>query len=194
MGNENSDVVNQVLAPDDMEFEQLSNEFITGLLAREGGDEIITDTGGLTKYGISTRAHGVGSADKGQYDIKNLTEDQAREIYKTQYIPQAIDRVGLNNVAWKFADMTVNMGWGNATKLLQESIGLGKDGNFGGDTKVAIRQSIADLGEAEVIRKLSETQKNYYKRLMKADPEKYGAYKGWIEGGHARYLYNPLKD
>ena len=179
----------RVFAPSDWEWEQQTNEFITGLLLREGSDTLTTDTGGLTRYGISTKAHG----EQG-YDIANLTEDQAREIYKEQYIPGAVDRIGRNNVAWKFIDMNVNMGWGNATGILQRALGVEVDGNFGSTTVNALVEAINKWGEDEVIDMLSEAQLKYYRELQTSNPEKYGAYKGWTEGPDAGYKYNPVKE
>ena len=178
----------QIFAPDSMEWEESQYAFLTGLLKREGGDTLTTDTGGLTKYGISTKAHG-----KQGYDIANLTEAEARTIYEEQYIPEAVNRIGKNNVTWKFVDMIVNMGWGNATSVLQESLGMEKDGKFGPGTEKKIKQVIDAYGEDEVISMLSEAQLKYYKELQESDPEKYGAYKGWTEGPDARYKYNPIK-
>lgn len=45
----------------------------------EGGDKIVTDTGGLTKGGISQKAHP-------DVDIANLTEAEQRAIYQKDYI------------------------------------------------------------------------------------------------------------
>jgi lysozyme family protein len=175
----------RIFSPDNMEWEERTNEFITNLLTREGGDTLTTDTGGLTKYGISTRAHG----DQG-YDIANLTESQAREIYKEQYIPEAVNRIGKNNVVWKFIDMNVNMGWGNATAVLQKALGIKPDGKFGKETVNILKREINKWGEDEIIYILTKAQREYYDELRRSDPQKYGKYKGWDE----RARYNPIKE
>lgn len=85
-------------------------------LAREGGAktiEISGDTGGLTKYGISQAAYP-------REDIRNLTEQRARELYKQDYW----DRIGGDAltsqlVAENIFDTAVNMGVGTASKLAQ---------------------------------------------------------------------------
>ena len=175
----------RVFAPDDMEWEESQYQFLTGLLNREGGDTLTTDTGGLTKYGISTRAHG-----KQGYDIENLTEAEARTIYEEQYIPQAVNRIGKNNVTWKFVDMVVNMGWGNATSVLQESLGIEEDGSFGPGTEKKLQDFIDAYGEDEVISMLSDAQLKYYEELRASNPDKYGKYTGWDH----RAKYNPIKE
>ncbi len=60
-----------------MSFEKI----FTFTLQWEGGSKITDDPddpGGLTKYGLSKRANP-------DLDIANLTEDQAKEIYKERY-------------------------------------------------------------------------------------------------------------
>ena len=92
------------------------NEAIVKTLAREGGarfTDTTSDKGGATKYGISQAAYP-------NLDIRNLTEQQARDIYKRDYW----DRVGGDNinsqaVAENIFDTAVNMGVGTASKLAQ---------------------------------------------------------------------------
>lgn len=55
-------------------FEEAANH----VLAAEGGAKITTDTGGLTKFGISQKAHP-------GLDIANLTQDEALKLYKSEY-------------------------------------------------------------------------------------------------------------
>lgn len=55
---------------------QRSVDFVIDVL--EGGDKLVTDAGGLTKYGISQRWHP-------EVDIANLTRAQAIEIYRNEY-------------------------------------------------------------------------------------------------------------
>jgi lysozyme family protein len=98
-----------------MSFQQ-AVEFV---LAREGGyANDPADLGGETNYGISKRAHP-------DLDIKNLTVEQAREIYRASYwIPAGCDGF---SPGWALAifDTAVNCGvsrarewwvdWPNAT-------------------------------------------------------------------------------
>ena len=174
----------QVFGPESMEWEESVNEFLTGLLAREGGGKRVRDTGGWTRYGISEKTHG------SEYVIWDLTENEAREIYKEQYIPDSIDRIGKNNVAFKFIDMNVNMGWGNATSVLQKALGIKVDGKFGSSTVTALKKAIDKWGEDEVIDMLSKTQLSFYDSLRTSDQDKYGRYGGWDE----RAKYNPIKE
>jgi len=82
-------------------------------LKHEGGARITKDPkdpGGTTKFGISQRAHP-------KLDIENLTEEQATEIYKTEYwkpVTRGIDDK-LDMVAF---DSAVNCGVGRIKRWL----------------------------------------------------------------------------
>lgn len=67
------------MGTDKLLYEKRFLDVIDWLLEREGGlAEDGVDPGGVTKYGISQRAHP-------ELDIRNLTEDQAKAIYYTNY-------------------------------------------------------------------------------------------------------------
>lgn len=96
-------------------------------LKEEGGATITNDPhdpGGLTKYGISKRAHP-------DLDIVSLTEDDAKQIYQEHYwdvfpMDDLPDRV-----AFILFDTAVNLGCDRAAKLLQRACGLTEDGIIG---------------------------------------------------------------
>lgn len=105
---------------------------ITKTLAREGGSaytEIKGDAGGATKFGISARAYpGV--------DIRNLTEQQARDIYRRDYWDR-IKGGDINSqaIAEAIFDFAVNAGVVTASKLAQMAIGVSDpDGIIGINT------------------------------------------------------------
>ena len=50
------------------------DRFIKIIFANEGGDKIVNDSGGVTKWGISKKAYP-------DIDIERLTQKEAREIY-----------------------------------------------------------------------------------------------------------------
>jgi lysozyme family protein len=69
----------------------------------EGGGKLVVDTGGLTRFGISSRSHP-------GLDISSLTHEQAVEIYKREYW----DRCRCGDFAWPMNlivfDAAVNQG------------------------------------------------------------------------------------
>lgn len=102
-------------------------EAVELVLELEGGGRIVShpkDPGGLTKYGISLRAHPELGAD----GIRNLTVDQAKEIYLREYwkplkLHRFSPRLGL-----PLFDAAVNHGIRPAGELLQLALNrLGAD-------------------------------------------------------------------
>ena len=89
------------------------------------------DPGGETKYGISKKAYPYA-------DIKNLTLDQAKEIYKRDYW-DAVDAESIPGVARLMVfDCAVNCGVTAARKILQRAVGTKDDGIIGPKTRAAI--------------------------------------------------------
>ena len=91
------------------------DDIIEKVLEHEGGYvDDPTDAGGETKYGISKRAY----PDE---DIKELTVERAKELYKRDYW----DRYRTDNLPDRlrhiYVDMCINMGGGRAIKILQEA-------------------------------------------------------------------------
>ena len=99
----------------------------------EGGATITDDPddpGGLTKWGISQRAHpGV--------DIRNLTYDQAREIYRADYWLRCRCDLFPPPLAFALFDSAVNQGPTKAIQLLQRALRVYPDGIVGPDTVAA---------------------------------------------------------
>src|SRR5262245_35704443 len=123
-------------------------------LIREGGSRFTDnpdDHGGATKYGISKRAYP-------NVDIPNLTEDQAKSIYKQDYWDKVSgDRVKSQAVAENIFDTAVNMGTTTATKLVQLTLEIGVDGKFGPDTLKAVnavddKEFLAEFTLAKIAR------------------------------------------
>lgn len=89
------------------------------------------DPGGETKYGISKRAYP-------NEDIKNLTLNRAKELYKRDYW-DSIDAESIPGVARLMVfDCSVNCGVTAAKKILQRAVGVKDDGIIGPKTRAAI--------------------------------------------------------
>lgn len=127
------------------------------VLTQEGGYTVDpNDPGGETNFGISKKAYP-------NLDIKNLTVDQAKDIYKRDYwAPCRCD-----NLPFPFAvavfDMAVNQGTGTAIKTLQETFGVLVDGIMGPATLTAVRLANNDSRKVKLFlaRRLA-----VYARLM----------------------------
>jgi lysozyme family protein len=138
--------------------------------------KVITDTGGLTRWGISQRAYP-------GLDIKNLSLDQAIEIYKKDYWTALnIDKLTNQTMADIIYDMAVNAGKSVASKMAQNAIVLSSefkvtvDGSIGPNTLFLLNQCNPAIWVAKYV----ELRIAFYKNLVDKDPKKNLYLKGWI--------------
>ena len=89
------------------------------------------DPGGETRYGISKRAHP-------DVDIKSLTLDQARNIYRRDYWQAASCDSMPERIGHLVFDCAVHHGVKTAIKLLQRALKVADDGEFGPITRGAL--------------------------------------------------------
>ena len=115
------------------------DDIIDIVLKHEGGYvNDPNDLGGETKYGITKRFYP-------DVDIKNLTEEEAKQIYYDDYwvankVPSMPDK--LKHI---YFDMCINQGRGTAVKVLQRAVNskggdLDVDGGLGPMTIEAINK------------------------------------------------------
>jgi lysozyme family protein len=111
------------------------------LIGHEGGlSEDPNDPGGVTKYGISQRVYP-------NVDIKALTLDEAKAIYKRDYWKPMQPDALPDGVRFDLFDMAVNSGLRQAVKTLQRAVGAEDDGVLGMQTLKAVRA----LSDAQVV-------------------------------------------
>lgn len=152
-------------------------EAVAIVLQHEGGlVDDPADPGGLTNRGISLRSY----PELGPAGIRDLTADQARAIYRSDWW----DRYFLGEmpapVAVKMLDLAVNMGIRSATRCLQRAlVAMGRpvdmDGVLGAQTRAAARGVAAgDLATA-----LRGQAVAHYDELVRDNPKftKFAA--GW---------------
>jgi lysozyme family protein len=114
------------------------------VLDAEGGSTVTDDPqdpGGLTKWGISQRAFP-------DLDIRNLTKEQAKELYRFHYFNRCRCGSFPPQIALALFDGAVNQGPHRAIQLLQKALGVTPDGVVGEETISAAQR--ADQGEALV--------------------------------------------
>lgn len=90
------------------------------------------DPGGETKYGISRRAYP-------NLDIRNLTLDQAKGIYKRDYWDRCLCDQLPGLLRFHIFDAAVNSGVKQAAIWLQRAVGANADGIVGPRTIAAAR-------------------------------------------------------
>ena len=147
------------------------NEIIKKVLEHEGGYvNDPKDLGGETKYGITKRFYP-------DVDIKNLTIEQAVEIYKKDYWDKNKVESLPQNLWHIYFDMCVNMGKRTAVKVLQRAaVNKGRkievDGGLGPMTIGALKGVELDRVRAFRVK--------YYVDLITARPEQEKFYLGWF--------------
>jgi lysozyme family protein len=129
---------------------------ILKVLANEGNySSDPNDRGGATKFGISQKSFP-------DLDIKNLSIDQAKQIYHQCYWEKICgDQIENQLLADKILDLAVNLGISRITKMIQKIVGTKIDGHMGPATIQAINahdpvKLLTEIRKAAII---------YYKSL-----------------------------
>ena len=160
------------------------------VLEHEGGlSNDKYDKGGITKYGISLRfiqAEGIDINDDGLIDprdIKNLSLDDAKDIYKAQWWDKYhYDDINDLKVATKLFDMSVNTGAHQAHKLAQRAVNilipekLVVDGILGKKTLNALNGA----DKYKLMNAMRSELGNFYKLLVQKTPSLGVFMKGWL--------------
>ncbi len=154
----------------EMAFEQANNFLSTW----EGGyADHPTDLGGPTNFGISQKSYP-------DLNIKKLTRNQAKDIYKRDYwdplygdrLPQDVARVAF--------DTAVNTGLSQSVKLLQRSVGVKPDGKLGPKTIKGIRTYIQENGSHDLALDILEKRRWLYRKIVGRDNSQKVFLKNWM--------------
>jgi lysozyme family protein len=148
------------------------DEIIEITLEHEGGYvHDPKDLGGETNFGIAGRFYP-------DVDIKNLTKEGAKDIYKKDYWDKnKVDDLP-DNLKHFFFDCCVNQGRGTAVKILQRAINakggnLKVDGGFGPGTKAALDKYTPELERCRMYRV------KHYMDIVTRKPEQERFLFGW---------------
>lgn len=142
-------------------------------IRREGGDTLTDDPddpGGLTRYGISKRAHP-------EVDPRNLTLESAKAIYRRDYWgPCDGDLLKSQLLAELVFDAAVNMGVSQAVKLAQIAAGLEATGVMDGALLDTLNQADeTQFAAAFVLAKITR-----YLALVKKNRKLEKYFYGWV--------------
>jgi len=97
------------------------------------------DPGGATNLGITLKTlSGFRGRTVSKQDVRNLTRDEAAQIYRLQYWNPIKGNDLAPGVDFAVFDYTVNSGAGRAIKDLQRVVGVTPDGAFGLQTLAAV--------------------------------------------------------
>jgi lysozyme family protein len=153
------------------------------------------DPGGATKYGISLRflrslGHELGDVDGDgdvdATDVRTLTWDQAAEIYRREFW----DRWGYERlpetVAVKVFDLSVNVGPGQAHRLLQRALRAAgspvkEDGVLGPVTRSACFSALS----GGLLAALRSEAAGFYRLLVESRPDLARFILGWLSRAYS---------
>jgi len=138
-------------------------EALDRLLEHEGGySNDVGDPGGPTKYGITI--HDVRmyiNPNATARDVRNLTLDQAKEIYRTKYWAKVKGNQLPSGVDYVVFDYGINSGTVRAARVLQRIVGVEQDGKIGPITLAAT----ANKNPAELINAISDERLHFLQGL-----------------------------
>lgn len=159
-----------------------STRFLSSLpfiLRREGGYvNDPDDPGGATNKGVTQKTYNQWRRrqDLSTRDARKLGDEELNDIYESGYwLPPRCDKLQEALDLAQF-DTAVNMGPRRAVKMLQSSVGVTADGDFGPITLRAV--SASDLG-ATVIG-YCDRRETYYRTLAERKPRLSKFLKGWL--------------
>lgn len=151
------------------------------IIYHEGGySNHAEDRGGETKYGISNRSYP-------HLDIKNITLDQARQIYYCDFwIKGEYEQIIDECVSIKLFEISINTGTVQANNLIQRALrSTGKsvveDGIIGQITLKAINE----VDPTDLLAALKSEAAGYYRLLAQANPSQKQFITGWLNRAYS---------
>lgn len=127
------------------------------------------DPGGETNMGIAKKFYP-------DLDIKNLTRNQAVEIYFRDYWSKMnLKAIYDENLVLQLFDMGVNAGIRRAIRIIQRIAETEADGILGPETAAAINAREDDLVEI-----YKQERRRYYRELARRKPQLQVFLKGWL--------------
>ena len=147
------------------------NDIIEKVLEHEGGYvNDPNDLGGETNFGITKRFYP-------DVDIKNLTKEDAKQIYYKDYWKKnSCDKMP-DQLKHIYFDMCVNMGKRTAVKILQRTaVNKGKDIDVDGGLGAMTLEAIKNVE----LTRVRAYRVKYYVDIVNKKPEQEKFYFGWF--------------
>jgi lysozyme family protein len=112
------------------------------------------DPGGETNWGISKRSYP-------HLDIKNLTREDSKAIYRRDFWNRIKADTLYDGVAYQTFDFAVNSGIETAVRYLQRAVGVADDGHWGPASMAAATA----MSESDTIMRLNGERLDFMTRL-----------------------------
>jgi lysozyme family protein len=112
------------------------------------------DPGGETKWGISKHTYP-------QLNIKDLTRDEAKEIYHRDFWEKLEMESLPPGIVYQLFDFALNSGIHTAIRYFQRALGVADDGYFGPISRIAAKNT----SECDMIMQLNAERLDFMTRL-----------------------------
>jgi len=154
----------------------------------EGGFSNDKDDAGKETYRGVTIAtfRSVYGKDKTVQDLKNMTEQQWRYIYKIYWDSCNADKITNQSIAELVVDWSINSGV-EGRKGVQKVFRLVEDGIFGPKTLGALNGSPAKC----IFCKIMDARIQYYKDLVERKPSQKKFLNGWLNYRLPHFQFEP---
>lgn len=158
-------------------------DVVIEFVLKHEGDRYVHDLSinEVSRMGITlaTYRHYYGKGNSNS--IKNITKEEATEIYKNLFWKannlDSISNIGFTKTAIALMDSEVNIGPNRANKYLQRIIGVKRTGVIDDDTLSKLRDT--KITDDDLCSTLIQTRKNFYARLVARDTVYVKYHKGW---------------
>jgi len=156
-------------------------DYLKVILKQEGGDkyhEVEGDVGGATKFGISLKFYKTIKEGATKEDIKDLTYEQASDIYKKHFY-NAANLATIENELLRLHVFShgVNRGMGVAVKILQKIVGAEPDGKLGKTTAMMVN---SERDQPFLVQGYATARKVDYEKLVANNPNLKKFLLGWF--------------
>jgi lysozyme family protein len=157
------------------------DEALDYLLDEEGGwSNHKSDRGGATMYGVTQGTYDGWRKKKKrpQQSVRNISKDEARELYKSEYW----DASSCDRLPWPVSylvfDAAVNSGPSRAVTWCQTGLGVKPDGKVGPNT-LAVAQRVVDEGIGSALLAIVDARVVFLSRLVQRDQSQTAFLLGW---------------
>lgn len=147
------------------------------VLTHEGGYvNNPADRGGATNFGITQRTLDDcrRATPSLPLDVKDLTREEAIEIYRTEYWPP-FNEIGNMETALVLFDQAVLRGTSRVVSFVQVLLGVKPDGTMGPQTLAALNRVAGD----EFAFRMLRASHHAYAHIVKTDPSQAQFLEGW---------------
>jgi len=164
-------------------FDKLTDE----ILVSEGGYvNNKNDSGGETNMGITIGtfkryAEKLFNTKPTSSNLKKLTQEQAKMIYKEAYWKEIqADKIDNENIAYIFYDFSINSGNKTAITYVQKALnGIGIKTKENGKIGKQMLDSINNADSYKLFNEIKKTRMSYYDQIIKNNPKNKVFEVGW---------------